>query len=326
MKKIFLAIVSVCLTVSLMGQNIKVEKPTVKKGNAFVIVIDNATFNACQKQVYDYAASERKKESRLKETVEETADLSDAKEEILGKQKKERLNQEQRKIRGKSRLSFDDGNGMVQGSGMGFGRKARVTITDAAFGAAGKAAGAAGFAAHAKLSEAEDENVGTQAAHGAEMAAEDSVRRLSSRRLRRQSRKAKATRRKAEEAGVNRFAIAMGAVILVMAGLFPKIGAVINIMPQPVLGGAAIMMFASIVISGINLITKEPLTGRNATIVAIALGLGFGVGSASAVQGFMPDWMKYIFGGSGIVPAAIIAILLNILIPKDKEAEPFRVE
>ena len=125
---------------------------------------------------------------------------------------------------------------------------------------------------------------------------------------------------------VNRFAIAMGAVILVMAGLFPKIGAVINIMPQPVLGGAAIMMFASIVISGINLITKEPLTGRNATIVAIALGLGFGIGSASAVQGFMPDWMKYIFGGSGIVPAAIIAILLNILSPKDKEAEPFRVE
>ena len=46
--------ISVCLTVSLMGQNIKLEKPTVKNGNAFVIVIDNATFNACQKQVYDY--------------------------------------------------------------------------------------------------------------------------------------------------------------------------------------------------------------------------------------------------------------------------------
>ena len=125
---------------------------------------------------------------------------------------------------------------------------------------------------------------------------------------------------------VNRFAIAMGAGILVLAGLFPKIGAIINIMPQPVLGGAAIMMFASIVISGINLITKEPLSGRNATIVAIALGLGFGVGSATAVQGFMPQWMKYIFGGSGIVPAAIIAILLNILIPKDEKSEPFRVE
>lgn len=121
---------------------------------------------------------------------------------------------------------------------------------------------------------------------------------------------------------VNRFAIAMGAGILVLAGLFPKIGAVINIMPQPVLGGAAIVMFANIVISGINLITKNPLTGRNATIVAISLGLGFGLGSASTAQGFMPQWLKYIFGGSGIVPAAILAILLNILIPKDKEAAP----
>ena len=120
---------------------------------------------------------------------------------------------------------------------------------------------------------------------------------------------------------VNRFAIAMGAGILVLAGLFPKIGAVINIMPQPVLGGAAIMMFANIVISGINLITKEPLTGRNATIVAIALGLGFGLGSSAAVQAFMPQWLKYIFGGSGIVPAGVIAILLNLIIPKDKVSE-----
>jgi uracil-xanthine permease len=117
---------------------------------------------------------------------------------------------------------------------------------------------------------------------------------------------------------VNRFAIAMGAGILVLAGLFPKIGAIINIMPQPVLGGAAVFMFASIVISGINLITKEPLTGRNATIVAIALGLGFGIGSSSAAQAFMPQWLKYIFGGSGIVPAALIAIILNIVIPKNK--------
>ena len=120
---------------------------------------------------------------------------------------------------------------------------------------------------------------------------------------------------------VNRFAISIGAGILVLAGLFPKVGAVINIMPQPVLGGAAVFMFASIVISGINLITKEPLAGRNATIVAVALGLGFGLGSSSAAQAFMPQWLKYIFGGSGIVPAALIAIVLNIILPKDKETE-----
>ena len=117
---------------------------------------------------------------------------------------------------------------------------------------------------------------------------------------------------------VNRFAVSVGAGILICAGLFPKIGAIISIMPQPVLGGAAVMMFANIVISGINLLTKEPLDGRNATIVAISLGLGYGIGSTTAVQAFMPTWMTYIFGGSGIVPAALLAIVLNIIIPKDK--------
>ena len=78
-------------------------------------------------------------------------------------------------------------------------------------------------------------------------------------------------------------------------------------------------MFANIVISGINLITKEPLTGRNATIVPIALGLGFGIGTTTAVQAFMPQWLRYVCGGSGIVPAALLAILLNIVIPKDVE-------
>ena len=118
---------------------------------------------------------------------------------------------------------------------------------------------------------------------------------------------------------VNRFAISMGAFILILAGLFPKIGAVISVMPQPVLGGAAVYMFASIVISGINLITMDKLSGRNATIVAIALGLGYGLGSTTAVQAFMPQWLKYIFGGSGIVPAALIAILLNTILPEDEK-------
>ena len=118
---------------------------------------------------------------------------------------------------------------------------------------------------------------------------------------------------------VNRFAVSIGAGILICAGLFPKIGAIISIMPQPVLGGAAVMMFANIVISGINLLTKEPLDGRNATIVAVALGLGYGIGSTAAVQSFMPTWMTYIFGGSGIVPAALLAIVLNIVLPKDEK-------
>ena len=58
---------------------------------------------------------------------------------------------------------------------------------------------------------------------------------------------------------VNRFAISMGAIFLVICGFCPKIGALMSIMPQSVLGGAAVMMFASILISGIELITNEPI-------------------------------------------------------------------
>lgn len=116
---------------------------------------------------------------------------------------------------------------------------------------------------------------------------------------------------------VNRFALACGAVFLILCGLFPKLAALISIMPQSVLGGAAVMMFSSIVVSGIQLITKYEMTGRNITIVSVALGLGYGLGSNSAVLAGLPDIIQYVFGGSGIVPAAFIAIVLNIVLPKE---------
>lgn len=120
---------------------------------------------------------------------------------------------------------------------------------------------------------------------------------------------------------VNRYALATGAVFLILCGLCPKLGAVVSIMPQSVLGGAAVMMFSSIVISGIQLITKEPLTGRNLSIVAVALGVGYGMGANTGILAHTPQFVQLIFGGSGIVPAAVVAILLNILLPKEKKAE-----
>ena len=81
---------------------------------------------------------------------------------------------------------------------------------------------------------------------------------------------------------------------------------------------AAVMMFSSIVVSGIQLITKEKLTGRNITIVSVALGLGYGLGANSDILRMLPDTMQLIFGGSGIVPAAIVALVLNIVLPKDE--------
>ena len=117
---------------------------------------------------------------------------------------------------------------------------------------------------------------------------------------------------------VNRFAIATGAIFLVLCGLIPKLGALVSIMPQSVLGGAAVMMFSSIVVSGIQLITKDPLTPRNLSIVSVALGVGYGMGANTAILAHAPQAVSLIFGGSGIVPAAFVAVILNILLPKDK--------
>lgn len=117
---------------------------------------------------------------------------------------------------------------------------------------------------------------------------------------------------------VNRFAISTGAIFLILCGLCPKLGALISIMPQPVLGGAAVIMFSSIVVNGIQLITKTPITGRNLTIVSVALGVGYGIGANQAILAHAPQLVQLAFGGSGIVPAAVFAIILNIILPKDK--------
>lgn len=119
---------------------------------------------------------------------------------------------------------------------------------------------------------------------------------------------------------VNLFAISIGGIFLIACGLFPKLAALISIMPQSVLGGAAVMMFSSIVVSGIQLVTKTPITGRNITILSVALGLGYGIGANTQILTHLPQQIQLIFGGSGIVPSAIVAIILNIVLPKDKEA------
>ena len=117
---------------------------------------------------------------------------------------------------------------------------------------------------------------------------------------------------------VNRMALSMGALFLILCGFCPKIAAIVSIMPQSVLGGAAVMMFASIVVSGIQLITKNPMGAREITIVSVALGLGYGIGSTAAATSTFPYYIQLIFGGSGIVPAAFVAIILNIVLPENQ--------
>lgn len=118
---------------------------------------------------------------------------------------------------------------------------------------------------------------------------------------------------------VNRFAISMGAIFLILCGFCPKIGAIMSVMPQSVLGGAAVMMFASILISGIQLITKEPIGSREITIISVAIGLGYGLGATNGATSQLPYYIQLVFGGSGIVPCSLAAILLNIILPKNSK-------
>lgn len=118
---------------------------------------------------------------------------------------------------------------------------------------------------------------------------------------------------------VNLRVFAVAAIVLVLCGLFPKLAVLLSIMPQSVLGGASVLMFAGIIVSGIQLATREPLVGRSITILAVALGVGYGMGANMDILHQMPLGIKLICGGSGIVPAAVIAILLNVILPQDKE-------
>lgn len=80
---------------------------------------------------------------------------------------------------------------------------------------------------------------------------------------------------------------------------------------------------ASILISGIELITKEPIGSREITIISVAIGLGYGLGATTGATSHLPYYVQLIFGGSGIVPCSLCAILLNIILPKKSKNAPY---
>ncbi|WP_297598041.1 nucleobase:cation symporter-2 family protein [uncultured Cetobacterium sp.] len=118
---------------------------------------------------------------------------------------------------------------------------------------------------------------------------------------------------------MSRFVVATGAMFLVIGAFIPKIGALFTIIPASVIGGSLVMVFAMISISGINLITKDPLVGRNAVILAVSLGLGYGLGNVPAALNIFPESIKLIFGGSGIVVSGSIAVFLNLILPQEEK-------
>ncbi|MDF2673381.1 MAG: Xanthine/uracil permease [Clostridiales bacterium] len=110
-------------------------------------------------------------------------------------------------------------------------------------------------------------------------------------------------------------------VIMVVAGLSPKFGAIMTTIPYPVLGGATVTVFAAITMSGIQLISQQPLNYRNKMIVGIALALGVGISTVSASLQFFPVAVQNIIGKSPIVLSFAIAFILNIIVPVDNSKE-----
>ena len=128
---------------------------------------------------------------------------------------------------------------------------------------------------------------------------------------------------------MSRHVVTAGAVFLILCGLVPKLAAVIGAMPQPVLGGAAIVMFGLIVSAGLKLVARSGLTTRNMLIAAISLGLGMGlwqVEQLARAAGFgplplevLPSWSVPLFV-SGIVVSGVTAALLNAVLREDEAA------
>ena len=118
---------------------------------------------------------------------------------------------------------------------------------------------------------------------------------------------------------VNRVVLGLAAGIILLAGFVPKFSALLTTIPQCVLGGATISVFASIAMTGIKLVVQQPLTYRSTSIIGLAVALGMGITQCSDALASFPAWVTTVFGKSPVVVTTIVAILLNLILPKDKK-------
>ena len=117
---------------------------------------------------------------------------------------------------------------------------------------------------------------------------------------------------------VNRTVFAIAGGFLLLAGISPKFAALLTTIPQCVLGGATVTVFSTIAMTGMKLIASQDLTARNTTIVGLSAALGVGISQASEALSQFPEAFTMVFGQSPVVIATIMAVLLNLILPKEK--------
>lgn len=123
---------------------------------------------------------------------------------------------------------------------------------------------------------------------------------------------------------VNRFTIMTGAACMILAGLLPPIGNFFASLPESVLGGCTLMMFGTILVSGIQMISKAGFSQRNVTIVALSLAIGIGFTSASETQiwSIFPQVIQDIFAANCVAVVFVMSIVLSLILPKNMEVRP----
>ncbi len=115
----------------------------------------------------------------------------------------------------------------------------------------------------------------------------------------------------------SRFVVVVAGIILMLLGLFPKLGALIAIMPAPVLGGAGIIMFGVVAAAGIKTLSRVKMNNRNLLIIAVSIGLGLGATVRPQLLSSLPQGLQLLFS-SGISTGTIAALILNIVLKEEK--------
>ncbi|CUJ92598.1 nucleobase:cation symporter-2 family protein [Shimia thalassica] len=119
---------------------------------------------------------------------------------------------------------------------------------------------------------------------------------------------------------MSRHVVTCGAIFLIICGLIPKVGAVIRTVPIEVLGGGVIVMFGMVVAAGVSMLADVDWNRRNMVIFAIALSIGLGLQLEPGAVQYLPDTLRILMT-SGLLPAALIAIVLNLILPEELSAE-----
>ena len=123
---------------------------------------------------------------------------------------------------------------------------------------------------------------------------------------------------------VNRFTIMTGAGCMILAGLLPPVGNFFASLPESVLGGCTIMMFGTIMTSGMQMLAKADFTQRNVTIAALSLAIGIGFTTASEIDlwHIFPEMIQTVFGANVVAVVFVVSIILNLLLPQNLEVAP----